>query len=107
MGSANVTLRSLSLGARDSITGWRERSYTESTIKAVGTPRGGRFDIYGVGVYAREDRMFTAAAPANEGDQIKEGTRYFKIVTKEQFTLLDSHLYYAYQCHELPLWPSI
>lgn len=101
---ADVTLRSLSLGSRDSTTGHRLPSYSESTIKAVGTPQGGHFNIQGVGVYAREDRMFTAASPANVGDQIKEGTRYYEVKTKQQFKLLDSHLFYAYQCHELPLW---
>jgi len=102
----NVTLRSLSLGSRDATTGWRAQSYAESTIKAVGTPRGARFSLQGVGVYATEDRMFTAAAPANVYDQILDGTKYYEIKTKQQFKILDSHLYYAYQCSELPLWQA-
>jgi len=104
--SADVTLRSISLGSRDSTTGRRVQNYSESTIKAVGIPQGARFSLQGVGVYATEDRMFTAAAPANVYDQIKDGTKYYLIKTKQQFKLLDSHLYYVYQCSELPLWQS-
>lgn len=100
----NVTLRSLSLGSRDATTGQREKSFSESTIKAVGTPRGATFSLQGVGVYAREDRLFTAAAPANIYDQILDGTKYYEIKTKQQFKILDSHLFYAYQCSELPMW---
>ena len=106
LGSCDVILRELALGSRDATTGLRLPSYTESTVKAIGVPRGAVDRSLGPGFYAKEDRMFLAAAPAELGDQFLQNSRYYMIKTKQKHDIQDSHHCYEYQCSELPMWEA-
>jgi hypothetical protein len=83
LADADVTRRALTLGARDSTTGWPAKSYTESTIKgsfdpgtvraltqAAGMPLGGvpytSSPFYTANYVARGDRIVTAASDEYE-----------------------------------------
>lgn len=68
--SCEVTRRRLVLGARDSVTGWYEKGWLETTIKGVLIPRGATNIAVAAGVYVRLDALFKTADPVDEGDEI-------------------------------------
>ena len=70
-GSCDVTLRTLSLGARDSDTGLRSKEYDESTIKMAVVPRGSSYMSLFPGTYVREDALGICAAGCKLGDEIE------------------------------------
>jgi len=70
-GSCDVTRRKLSLGARDSTTGWRAKSFAEDTVKAIFIPRGSTQMALQVGTYVRSDALLVVCAGFSEGDEVK------------------------------------
>lgn len=70
-GSCDVTRRKLSLGARDSTTGWRAKSFTEDTVKAIFIPRGSTQMALQAGTYVRSDALLVVCAGFSEGDEAK------------------------------------
>lgn len=103
--SAEVTLRTLVLGAQDSVTGWYAPSYTESDIDMIIQPRGTRVAGMPAGIFAREDAVGINASPTKIGDQIKtQANIYYEIISIKKHSLLDSFMYYETQLHELPMY---
>jgi len=69
--SCDVTRRKLSLGARDSTTGWRAKSFTEDTVKGIFTPKGSSPISLKPGTYVREDALLIVCNGFSEGDEVK------------------------------------
>jgi len=70
--NCNVTLRSLSLGVRDTITGWRAKSFSESTIEMIIISRGANAMHLIPGLYAQTDAVGrTRNETINMGDEVK------------------------------------
>lgn len=99
-----VTYRLLTLGSRDSETGWYEKIYVESTIKMPIVPRGTTFTFQGVGYYARLDALGFTADPVEVGSQIKtkSGT-YYEVKGVKPHYWLDSFMFREVDLAELPL----
>jgi hypothetical protein len=70
MSSASVTRRALSLGAQDSITGWFDKDYTDTTIKGSMQPQGASVSFLPCGNYAKYPHTFFTEYVVHEGDQI-------------------------------------
>lgn len=69
--SCNVTRRKLSLGARDSTTGWRAKIFTEDTVKGIFTPKGSAPTALKSGTYVRTDALLIVCNGFSEGDEVK------------------------------------
>jgi len=79
-GKCDVTLRKLSLGARDTVTGHRAKEYTESTVKMPIVPRGSQHLSLVPGNYVREDAIGYCAAGISVGDELLHPSgKYYEV----------------------------
>lgn len=102
--SADVTRRTLSLGARSATTGWRAKSYAESTIEMVIFERGSTPTALPPGTYVRTDALGLCAAGVVEGDEIQDAAgRYWEVHAVRDHTRLDDFLYREADLTRLPL----
>jgi len=84
--SCNVTRRKLSLGARDSTTGWRAKSWTEDTVKGIFTPRGSTPTALKAGTYVRSDALLRTCAGFSEGDEVQTNDgKYWEVKAVREF----------------------
>jgi len=87
-GSCNVTRRKLSLGARDSTTGWRAKSYNEDTVKAIHIPRSSAQSALKAGTYVRTDALEIVCAGFSEGDELKTpDNKYWEVKAVREFRI--------------------
>jgi len=102
--SADLTLRSLTLGAADATTGWCRRTYADSTIKGVIRNQGSTFILGNFGLHAKYPcTLFTSSAVA-VGDEIVDAfTHYYRVDAVEREPLLNSLAYYVCKLTELPM----
>jgi len=100
-----VTRRQLSVTeTRDSITGWRQVSFAEDTIKMYIETHGVAASQLPAGVYVREDAVGISYDYLDVCDQIVTSTDvYFEVESRQDHWLANSFLYHEYQLHELPL----
>ena len=91
MGSANVTRRALSLGSRDSTTGWCDKDLTaETTIKGAIRPRGSTLGFGVHGFYAKYPHTFWTTVPIVADDEIIDANgSYYRVETVEEEWRLD------------------
>lgn len=103
--SANVTLYTLSLGDRDSTTGWCAKEFDAgSTIKMVIVPKGSRFLIISMGYFAYESPLGFTAEAVEVGDEIKDATGvYCEIKDKQKVMWLNQFVCWKCNLEELPL----
>lgn len=102
----DVTWRDLSLGDRDSETGWREKSYSESSIQMVIIPKGAADMMVRAGVYVRYDALGLTATAVSAGDEIKNADNvYYMVKTVSRWKLGSTGKVDHYQCDltKLPL----
>ena len=104
-GSCDITRRTLSLGVRDSVTGWRVKSYVETTIKMVIIPRGATQSALKAGTYVRLDAVGLTDTLLSEGDEVKtSGGTYYKVKAVRNHSLTpDVVEYYEVDLTKLPL----
>lgn len=96
--SFEVTRRELVLGSRDSETGWREPSYSETTIEMIIVPRGARHLALLAGAYPVLDAVGLTADLVSVGDQILDGnSEYWDVESIEPVYWGDSFVYR--RCH--------
>jgi len=81
--SIDVTLRSLTVGnnaSRDDETGWRDKSFSESTIEMIVISRGANTLHLVPGLYAQTDAVGRTRDYAKLGDEIKTAAGvYYKV----------------------------
>ena len=93
--SSNVTLRTLSLGAQDTTTGWYAKTYADTTIQMPIVPKGTFYIAGNTGHYTRYTFTGFTNDAISEGDQIVDAaTRYFEIRTVQPWSWLDSLEFY-------------
>ncbi|MFA5365194.1 MAG: hypothetical protein WC325_08455 [Candidatus Bathyarchaeia archaeon] len=94
--ASNVTLRTLSLGTQDTVTGHYSKSYATTAIRMILLPKGASKIINGVGFYGKYDVTGFSADALHEGDQIIDAFgNYFSVELCEAFDWLNSRLYYT------------
>jgi len=99
VGDAEVTRRALSLGARDSWSGWRAKNWSdpedpESKIEMVIVKRGAHQLASLAGVYPVLDAAGLTADPVSVGDQILDKqNNYWDVETVQPHYWLDSFVY--------------
>lgn len=83
--SFDVTRRRLQLGSRDSVTGWYEKHYSESTIEMIFDQGAATVMKLAGGAYVRVDKIGRTADPVEEWDEIKtQAGRYFEVHAVER-----------------------
>jgi len=118
MASADVTLRTLSLGAQDSMTGWYSKAFGESTIKMIVVPRGATFQYMGMGWYAKHDVTGYTEDAVVEGDEIKDSfNNYYEVKAIKDHFWLNTIIFRECELVKLPLhadrpatsgtWPTV
>jgi len=91
-GSCDVTRRKLSLGARDSVTGWRAKSWTEDTVKAIYIPRGSTQLALKAGTYVRSQALLIVCAGFSEGDEVEtQDGKYWEVKAIREFWLAQNN----------------
>lgn len=94
MVSFNVTRRAVSLGSRDSWSGWRAITFTETTKDMVIIPQGASQLILMAGVYPRLDAVGLTADAFAVGDQVKDSVNeYWDIKSIRDMYWGDSFIY--------------
>jgi len=102
--SHDLTLRKLSLGARDSTTGWRAKSYTESTIEGIFTTRAAGYVALPAGTYVKLDALLLTADGVAEGDEIQHSDgEYYEVKTVKPHPFGDSFWFRECDLTHLPL----
>jgi len=92
--SVDVTLRSLSLGAQDSITGWYAKTFSESTVKMPTRPKGQAFWVGDIGVYPRFNLSGFTQDDVQTGDEIKDPfLKYYDVHEIADISLGDTFLW--------------
>ena len=104
-GSCDMTLRTLTLGSRDSETGWRAKSYSETNIKMIVTPRGTTSLNVVAGSFVRLDALGKTDSPVKAADEIKtKGGTYYEVkAVHEYYVTPDTVEYYECDLTKLPL----
>jgi hypothetical protein len=80
LASFNVTKRALALGSRDSWSGWRAKSWTESTIEMIIVPRGATQMALLAGTFPKLDAVGLTDDAAAVGDQVKDSAGIYYTV---------------------------
>ena len=102
--SANVTLRTLSLGDPDATTGWYAKTFADSTIKMVIQPKGSQLIWTSMGVYAKHTVTGFTQDTVVEGDEIKDSyLNYYEVHSVEDIPLADSFLCRQCELVKLPI----
>lgn len=101
----NVTRRALSFGSRHPITGWREKIFTESTIKLVIVSMGDVFSRHlPPGTFTRSSLVGRTKDTVAVGDEIKDGDEdYYEVKGNRKYKLGKTLFYYIVDLTELPL----
>jgi hypothetical protein len=95
MPSAEVTLRTMVLGAQDATTGHYAVTFTESTIDMAIFPKGFNFNFGSLGLFCKYNYNGFTADPVVEGDQIKDAQNwYYNVVSVEPYYILDNFQFY-------------
>lgn len=94
MVSFDVTRRALSLGSRDSWSGWRAKTWNETTIEMVIVLRGATQLALMAGFYPRLDAAGRTADVVAVGDQIKDANNdYWDVETVSDVYWGDSFVF--------------
>lgn len=102
--SHDLTLRKLSLGARDSTTGWRAKSFTESTIEGILATKGMLPSALPVGLSVRYDAVLRTADGVAEGDEIEDASsNFWEVKAVQDVTFGDSFVYRDCHLVKMPL----
>src|SRR3972149_672271 len=88
--SADLTLRTCSLGDRDLKTGWCAKTFTETTIKGILEAKGATHYAAAHGLYTNKPFSLWTASPVAEDDEIKDQyNEYYVIEAVSEIKKLD------------------
>lgn len=89
--SCDVTRRQLVLSTRDTITGWRAKTWTETTIEGALMPKGSQRVYTNIGSYVRTDEVFMTQDGLLEGDEVLTKTgQYYEVHAPREYYIGDS-----------------
>ena len=95
--SFDVTWRALTLGARDSVTGWRAKSYADSTIEMVIIPQVASRLAASFGIYVTLDALGLTLTAVGVGDEMKDSDNdYYEVETVMKQKI--GNVLYVYKC---------
>jgi len=106
IGNIEITRRVLSLGSRDSTTGWRAKSWTESIIDMFIIPQSAQSLAAAAGYYVRTDAL-GLMNPSEEilvGDEVKNSNdEYYEVKTAPSPGIGDKRALYRCDLKKMPL----
>jgi hypothetical protein len=80
-----ATLKTLTLGTRDSVTGWPTRSYVDSTITLNLAAKGASTTYTSAGFYGKYDYAAVSSALILEGDIIEVNGKTYDVIQSNPF----------------------
>lgn len=101
-----VTHRKLSLGSRDSVTGWYAKSFTEQArnIEMLIIPRSSASLARLAGTYVRLDALGLTCDGVKEGDEIKtDANVYYEVKATREYFISNSFSHREVDLVQLPL----
>lgn len=102
--SRDLTRRRLSLGTRDSTTGWYSKSFTEDTVEGVLIPKASSHLALRVGTYVRTDALLLTADCFEEGDELEDAFgKYWEVKAVRYVSVGDSFSHRECDLARLPL----
>ena len=102
--SRDLTRRRLSLGTRDSTTGWYTKSFTEDTHEGVLIPKASSHLALRIGTYVRTDALLLTADCFEEGDEEKDAfEKYWEVKAVREVANGDSFSHRECDLARLPL----
>jgi len=104
--SYSLTRRKLFLyGTVDSVTGWYDYGYVDSTIEGVMIPKGAAPQGLPGGTFVALDMLFKSLDPVKVGDQIKTvNNEYYEVKTVTEITEGDDSVCLDCQLRHLPFY---
>jgi len=106
IGNIEKTRRALSLGSRDSTTGWRARSWTESIVDMFIIPQSAQSLATAAGYHVRTDAL-GLMDPSEEilaGDEVKNSNdEYYEVKTAPSPGIGDKRALYQCDLKKMPL----
>jgi hypothetical protein len=79
--SLNVTRKHLTLGDRDTTTGWYTKEYDNLTIEMYTTTKGSNPSLLPPGTYVKTEALGLTADPVVEGDEIVVNNMCYEVKT--------------------------
>jgi hypothetical protein len=104
--SWNVTLKSLSLGFRDSVTGWYIKHYSESTIEAIILSKTATEILFSLGLWCKQDAIALTQSGVYIGDLLEDSNTHktYDVTAIQEFTRGNHFVYRLCQLVEMPLF---
>jgi len=104
MPSTNLTRRALSLGARDTVTGWCKKVWTDTTIQGVVLDKSSQLQALRAGTVVRTDALLLTEDAVVEGDEIlTAANKYYEIKAARPMFNADSFDHYECDLHYEPV----
>jgi hypothetical protein len=98
-----VTRQKLTLGTRDSVTGWYTKSFVDTTVEMIIIAKGSTNSLLPPGTYVRTDALGLTTDGFLEGDQILADNTYYEVKATREHTVGDSFYYRECDLTLLPL----
>ena len=98
-----VTRQKLTLGTRDSVTGWYAKSFVDTTVEMIIITKGSTNSLLPPGTYVRTDALGLTTDGFLEGDQILADNTYYEVKATREHTVGDSFYYRECDLTLLPL----
>lgn len=100
MVSLDLTRRALSLGTRDTVTGWCKKVWTETTIQGWIIEKSSQLQALKAGTWVRTDALLLTEDGIVEGDQVKtQGSVYYEVKAVRPMMNGDSLDHYECDLH--------
>ena len=98
-----VTRQKLTLGTRDSVTGWYTKSFVDTTVEMIIIAKGSTNSLLPPGTYVRTDALGLTTDGFLEGDQILVDNICYEVKATREHTVGDSFYYRECDLTLLPL----
>ena len=100
MPTLNMTRRVLSLGVRDTVTGWCKKTWTDTPIQAVVLDKSSQLQALAAGTWVRTDALLLTEDGIAEGDQVKTAANiYYDVKAVRPMMNADSLDHYECDLH--------
>lgn len=104
MPTLDLTRRVLSLGARDTVTGWCKKVWTDTTIQGAILDKSSQIDNLRAGFWVRTDTLLITDDAVKEGDEIKTlASVYYEIKAVRPMYIGDGLDHYECDLHKIPI----
>lgn len=104
MPTLDITRRVLSLGTRDTVTGWCKKVWTDTTIQGLVLEKSSQLNALRAGTWVRTDALLLTEDAVKDGDEIKTAaSKYFEIKATRPMYIGDGLDHYECDLHNISI----